>query len=266
MLDKPKREKTPGATKPPANLQFDSLDFRNIEPHVRGRGEESVRVLVGVAFLRSKGLIGRDATVNYAGARYQQGTGNKNFDAAHQFPCTPTINSFPLPSFAPYGRLRDALARPLAITDYLPKLFNYADRLFESSGGCDAVIEPIQLILHDQKQDQPVHDKLVQHATWFKLLPNYLTAYQMAYKLASADQLGIDLLDAVAIDRMNNDALSTTQGLDTSRPTKNMAMVADVLWHSEKVTEGNSRPRASTTNEINRYATELAELVLSCRS
>jgi len=260
MLDKPNREKTPATTKPPANLQFDSLDFRNIEPHVRGRGEESVRVLVGVAFLRSKGLIGRDARVNYAGARYQHGAGNQNFDAAHQFPCTPTINSFPLPSFAPHGRLREALVRPLAITDYLPKLFNYADRLFESSGGCDAVIEPIQLIMHDQKQDQPVHDKLVHHATWLMLLPNYLKAYQMAHKLASADQQGIDLLDPAAIDRMNEDALSTTQGLDTSRPTKNMAMVADVLWYSMKVTESNSRPPASTTNEINRYATKLKEL------
>jgi hypothetical protein len=260
MLDKPKREKTPIGTKPPANLQFDSLDFRNIEPHVRGRGEESVRVLVGVAFLRSKGLIGRDATVNYTGARYQAGTGNQNFDAAHQFPCTPTINSFPLPSFAPLGRLRDALARPLAITDYLPKLFNYADRLFESSGGCDAVIEPIRLIMNDQKQGQPVHDKLVQHAIWFKLLPNYLKAYQIAHKLASADQLGIDLLDPAAIDRLNEAALSTTQDLDTSRPTKNMAMVADVLWHSIKVTESNSRPPASTTTEINRYVTELTEM------
>ena len=259
MLDKPRREKTPGATSPPPNLQFDSLDFRNIEPHVRGRGEESVRVLVGVAFLRSKGLIGRDAAVNYAGARYQRGTGNQDFDAAHQFPCTPTINSFPLPSFAPYGRLRDALVRPLAITDYLPKLFNYADRLFESSGGCDAVIEPIRLIMHDQKQGQPVHDKLVQHAAWFKLFPNYLKAYQMAQKLANADQEGIDLLDPTAIDRMNEAALSTTQDLDTSRPTKNMAMVADVLWHSIKVTESNPRPAASMTNEINRYATDLAE-------
>lgn len=260
VLSKPGREKASGDTNPPASLQFDSLDFRNIEPHVRGRGEESVRVLVGVAFLRSKGLIGRDAPVNYAGARYQHGAGNRNFDAAHQFPCTPIINSSPLPSFAPHGRLRDALVRPLAITDYLPKLFNYADRLFERIGGCDAVIEPIRLIMHDQKQGQPVHDKLVQYATWCKLLPNYLKAHQMAYNLASADQQGIDLLDPAAIDRMNEEALSTTQGLDTSKPTKNMAMVADVLWHSIKVTESNSRPPASSTIEISRYAAELEEL------
>jgi hypothetical protein len=260
LLDKPRRKMTPGATNPPANLQFDSLDFHNIEPHVRGRGEASVRVLVAVAFLRSKGLIGRDAAVNYAGAQYQCGTGNESFDAAHQFPCTPTINSFPLPSFAPHGRLRDALVRPLAITDYLPKLFNYADRLFESSGGCDAVIEPIRLILHDQKQGQPVHDKLVQHATWLNLLPNYLQAYQMAHQLASADQQGIDLLDSAAIDRLNEAALSTLQELDTSKPTQNMAMVADVLWYSIRVTESNARPAASTTDEIGRYARELAEL------
>ena len=260
MFDKPRREKTPGGARPPANLQFDSLDFRNIEPHVRGRGEESVRVLVGVAFLRSKGMIGRDAQVSYAGARYQRGTGNQDYDAAHQFPCTPTINSFPLPSFAPHGRLRGALVQPLAITDYLPKMFNYADRLFESSGGCDAVIEPIRMIMHDQKQGEPVHDKLVQHATWIELLPGYITAYQLAYKLASADQQGIDLLDPAAIDRMIEDALSTPQALDTSKPTQHMAMVADVLWHSVKVTENNSRPAASATNEIKRYAAWLAEL------
>jgi hypothetical protein len=258
LLAKPKRDKTAGPTKPPANLKFDSLDFRNIEPHVRGRGEESVRVLVGVAFLRSKGLIGRDAVVSYSGARYQRGKGNESFVAAHQFPCTPTINSFPLPTFAPHGRLRAALAHPLAITDYLPKLFNYADGLFESAGGCEAVIEPIRLIMHDQKQGQPVYDKLVQHAALSKLLPSYIEAYQTAHEAASADQIGIDLLDPAAIDRLTESALSTTADLDTSRPTQQMAMVADVLWHSINVARSNTHPAAATTNEITRYATELA--------
>jgi hypothetical protein len=260
LLAKPRREKTPADAKPPARLQFDSLDFRYIEPHLRGRGEESVRVLVGVAFLRSKGMIGRDAAVDYAGARYQSGTGNQDFDAAHQFPCTPLINSFPLPTFAPHGRLRDALVRPLAVTDYLPKLFNYADRLFESSGGCEAVVKPIQFILHDQKEGQPVHDKLVQHATWYNLIPSYLEAYRVAHQLASADQRGIDLLDPAAIDRVNEAALSTFQELDTTKPTQNMAIVGDVLWHSMNVTESNCRPPAAASSEINRYAAELAAL------
>lgn len=259
MFDKPRREKTAATTKPPANLMIDSLDFHNIEPHVRGRGMESVRVLVGVAFLRSKGLIGRDARVGYVGAQYQQGSGNPNFDAAHQFPCTPTVNSFPLPRSAPQGRLRDALVRPLAVTDYLPKLFNYADRLFESSGGCDAVVEPIGLILHDQKEGQPVDAKLVQHATWVKLLPKYIEAYETAHNFASRDRQGIDLLDPNALDRMNEAALATNQDLDTSKPKQNMEMVGDVLWHSIAVTRCNSHPASSTT-EIDRYAAELGEL------
>jgi hypothetical protein len=260
LFDKPRREKTAGAAPPPGRLLFDSLDFRHIEPHVRGRGEESVRVLVGAAFLRSKGMIERDAAVGYAGARYQSGTGNKSYDAAHQFPCTPTINSFPLPTSAPHGRLRDALVRPLAVTDYLPKLFNYADRLFESIGGCNAVVESIRHIIHDQKEGQPVYDKLIQHTTWYELLPNYVTAYRQAQKAASADKEGIDLLDPAAIDRLNEAALSTQPDMDPSKPTQNMAMVADVLWYSITFSENDSRPLASASSEINRYVAELTEL------
>lgn len=148
----------------------------------------------------------------------------------------------------------------MGVTTYLPKLFNYADRLFESSGGCDAVLEPIRLIMHDQKESQPVHVALVQHAAWFKLFPGYLQAYRTAHELASADQLGIDLLDPAAIDRLNDASLSTAGDIDTSKPTKNMAMVADVLWYSLKVAETNARPVASNTQEINRYAAELVKL------
>ena len=176
-------------------------------------------MLVGVAFLRSKGLIGRDATVNYTGASNQAGTGNQNFDAAHSFPALPPSTPSITELCAAWA-VEGCAGSPIGDNRLSPQIFNYADRLFESSGGCDAVIEPIRLIMHDQKQDQPVHDKLVQHATWLKLFPNYLKAYQMAYKLASADQLGIDLLDPAAIDRLNEAALSTTQELDTSRPTK----------------------------------------------
>ena len=250
----------PGAAQPPARLQMDSLDFRNVEQHVRGRAEESVRVLVGVAFLRSIGRLSRDGAVSFTGARYQRGSGNEAFVAAHQFPCTPTVNSFPLPHFAPVGRLRNALAEPLGVTTYLPTLFNYADRLFETSGGCDAVVDPIRMILHDQKEGQPVHVTLVQHAAWFNLFPNYLNAYHTAYQLASADQMGIDLLDPAAIDRLNDASLSTTGDIDTAKPTRNMAMVADVLWYSQRVAEGNARPLASQAPEINRYAAELQEL------
>ena len=260
LFDKPRREMLPGGAKPPAFLPIDALDMRNVEPHIRGRCEESVRVLVGVAVLRSKGLLPRDGTVSYSGARYQRGSGNENYDAAHQFPCTPSVNSFPVPHFAPAGRLRDALALPLGVTTYVPKLFNYADRLFESSGGCDAVVEPIRMIMHDQKEGQPVHVTLVQHAAWYDLLPDYIKAYRMAHQLATADTAGVDLLDPAALDRMFEAALSTPGGVDTTKPTAHMEMVGDVLWFSLKIAEGNIRPAASLPQEINRYAEDLLNL------
>lgn len=260
MFDKPGREKLPGAAKPPSNLPIDALDFRYVEPHIRARGEESMRVLVGVAFLRSKGLLPRDGAVSYTGAQYQRGSGNENYDAAHQFPCTPTVNSFAVPHFAPYGRLRDTLALPLGVTTYLPKLFNYADRLFESAGGCDAVVEPIRLIMHDQKEGQPVHVTLVQKAAWDHLFPGYINAYRTAHRLASADTAGIDLLDPAALDRIFEAALTTTGGIDLAKPTQHMEMVGDVLWFSLKIAEGNPRPAASLPQEINRYTEELVRV------
>ena len=85
-----------------------------------------------------------------------------------------------------------------------------------------------------------------------------IEAYQTAHEAAAADQIGIDLLDPAAIDRLTESALSTPADLDTSKPTQQMAMVADVLWHSITVAKSNSYPAAATTNEIIRYVTELA--------
>lgn len=156
LLAKRRRQVVRGTERAPDTLgAWEPLDVEKLKAHVLGRAEESVKVLVGVAFLRSLERVPRDPEVNYRGALYQFGQGSKLYAAAHRFPCDPTINNWSIPHYSRSKALADELEEPLKKTDYLPKLVNYADLLFEYGGGKEAVLEPIRFVLHDQKPGVP---------------------------------------------------------------------------------------------------------------
>lgn len=56
LFAKPRRQLTPGVQSPPSAK---GLDLNTLQAHVQGRNEEALRVLVGVAVLRSLDLLPR---------------------------------------------------------------------------------------------------------------------------------------------------------------------------------------------------------------
>jgi len=172
----------------PVPTDLSPWDLANLNLHVNGRKDESVRVLVGVAILRKFGLVDRDAIVSYKGAEFQQGDGSRDYPAAHRFPCSPTIAYWDLPHHAPSRGLKNALKLPLERTDYLPRLVNYADRLFESNGACDAVVWAIRFVLHEQVKDKDVPLNLIRHVALNELFRKYSEALEKARSKVGAIQ------------------------------------------------------------------------------
>jgi len=98
LLAPSRRQIMSSGQKVPADLG--PWDLQHIREHVSGRKEESVKVLLGVALLRKKGIVERDDVVAYKGAQYQRGKGSTDYPAAHRFPCNPTIRGWGLPHHA----------------------------------------------------------------------------------------------------------------------------------------------------------------------
>ncbi len=260
LLAKSRRRVTPGVTDAPEASDLGPWELRALQEHVQGRGEESVRVLIGVAFLRSAGLIGRDDAVGCKGAEYQRGSGTALYDAAHRFPCNPLINGWSLPTRAKTPRLGRALERPLERTDYLPKLMNYADRLFERCGACEAVAEVVRLVMHEQKDDQPVHINLIRHAAGFELLPAYKGSYARALGFEEANEMGVDLLEPSAVEQWGEALRAGPQRPQATKAKKNLDLVRCALWHSAFVASRHGEPFMMLPENIKQYADRLKAL------
>lgn len=237
LLAPQRRQVTAGAQSVPVDLS--PWDLQNLREHVTGRQDESVRVLLGVAFLRKTGLLGRDNQVGYKGAAFQRGKGSDVYPAAHRFPCNPTIRGWGLPHFASTLRLRRALQVPLEETDYLPKLVNYADRLFEANGACDAVAHAVRFVLHEQPTDKDINLNLIRHAA-VELFKGYTASMQAALNLADANTTGIDMLDPSVFEHVNETWFSSADG--SAKARESIELVRFALAHAIQLSNSSGEP------------------------
>lgn len=257
LFAKPRRKVTSGVTEPPNTA---AVDVKTLRIHVEGRNDESLRVLTGVAVLRSLMLLPREGNVSYKGADFQRGSGSSFYDAAHRFPCSPILDGFNFPHYARgRGRLARALERPLERTDYLPKPVNYADLLFEANGSCEGVVEAIQFVMYEQQVQKPVNVNMIRHS-WSKILAKkYEKAYDGAWEAASGNKEGIDLLNELALKRL--DDLSANPGtINFDKPRANMQLVEDALWYSKYASQRYLQPITGTPENITFYEQRLLKL------
>jgi len=256
LLSQQRRQVTAGAQTVPTDLS--PWDLQNLRQHVIGRQDESVRVLIGVAFLRKAGLVGRDDPVGYKGAEFQRGKCSKPYPAAHRFPCNPTIRNWGLPHFAESLRLRRALQRPLEKTDYLPNLVNDADRLFEANGACDAVAQAVRFVLHEQPTDKDINPKLIRHGAMGELFPGYKTSLQAALDLAEVNVTGIDVLDPSVFEHVNETWFASAGG--SPKAEQSIELVRFTLEYAIQVSTSYGEPITLSPPAIAEYAGRLEAL------
>jgi len=256
LLKKPRRQVRAGDRKVPKDLT--PWDLGNLDLHVTGRKDESVRVLLGAALLRKFGLVNREAIVGYKGAAFQRGKGSPDYPAAHRFPCNPTIANWDLPHYAPSGRLKNALKLPLEKTDYLPKLVNRADQLFEASGACDAVARTIQFVLHEQATDKDVNLKLIRHAAVFELFPGYTEALQDALAIASSNA-AIEAIDPAVLQHVNETWFSSSD--EEGQAANSVEVVQFALVRALQVGDALAEPMMLAPPAMAQYIGELEALL-----
>jgi hypothetical protein len=256
-LRTPRRRVTPGTSAAPAITDLGPWELHNLEKHVLGRREEAVRVLLGVAVLRKLGLIDRDEYVRCGAARFQRGKGNKAYVAAHRFPGTPLFGNWPLPHFAREPRLERALERPLEKTDYLPRLMNYADRLFESHGGCSAVERTIGFVMHEQKPEADINLNLIRHGAASDLFPAWNKALEMAMHTAIENEGEIQNLDPSILGHVNQVWFPNSSGA-TADQTIEVVQLA--LAHSLAVSISSPNPFMIAPSTMTEYAARLETL------
>lgn len=255
LLARPRRDKILGNERAPATVDsWQPLDFEKLKAHVEGRAEESVKVLIGVAFLRSLDWVKREPEVGYRGAQYQSGQGSGPYQAAHRFPGDPTINRWSIPHYSKSKALACELEEPLRKTDYLPKFVNYADWLFEGKGGKEAVVEPIRFVLHEQKPGLPPNPVLLRHALLNMLLPAYERAYCKTLELVEANAAEMDLLSPEAIEEIEQASLVKLSDVDLSRGNSCPLIVRYALWCSAHLTAMAGEPVGASRFAIMRYA------------
>lgn len=255
LLAPTRREISSSGQKVPADLS--PWDLQHIREHVSGRKEESVRVLLGVALLRKKGYVERDDVVAYKGAQYQRGKGSTDYPAAHRFPCNPTIRGWGLPHHARTSGLKSALQEPLEETDYLPKLVNYADRLFEANGACDAVANAVRFVLHEQPVEKEINQTMIRHAAICELFKGYADALDSARALADANTSGIDMLDPTVLQHVN-DTWFPEPG--SQKAQESMEVVRFALSYAANISIADGEPSMLAPAAMKNYADSLETL------
>jgi hypothetical protein len=257
-LRDPRRRITSGTVAPPGVTDLGPWEMHNLEKHILGRREESVRVLLGVAVLRKLGHIDRDGQVKCGAAQFQRGKGNEAYVAAHRFPGTPTFDNWPLPHYARESRLERALERPLEKTDYLPRLMNYADRLFESQGGCAAVAKTIGFILHEQKPETDINLNLIRHSALSELFPAWRKALETALDKASQHSGDIQDLDPSILSHVNQTWFPNAAGAKPAE--QSIEVVQFALVHSLAVSIASPGPFMLAPSTMTEYAARLEAL------
>ena len=255
------REMIGGAHNPSFILA--GFQIHEIETHISGRNEAAAHVLAGVAVLKSLGLIhpGQDRA-SQRGAAYQDNQGTPLHPRAHRFPCNPTIGGQNMPALA-HPRspmLAEALKKPLAQTDLLPLVANYADGLFEANGACDACVAAIQKVIDGQPSGKPVNVQLVRDVLTQDLLPGFLRAYDEA--LAKAQEKpnpnvpNFSITDPGIVDTLNG--RSMTMQYAQNRPKHNIEGVGDILLMEKTMAVNGSHTAPAS---IQAYVAQLLALV-----
>jgi hypothetical protein len=254
-LREPRRRVTPGTLAAPNVADLGPWELHNLEKHVLGRREEAVRVLLGVAVLRKLSLLDRDKQVKCGAARFQRGKGNEAYVAAHRFPGTPLFENWPLPHFAREPRLERALERPLEKTDYLPRLMNYADQLFESNGGCDAVAKTIGFVLHEQQPEKDIDLNLIHHCAASELFPAWTTALEVALDKATNNEGQIQELNPSLLAHVNK--VWSPGPASSQAAEKTIEVVQFSLAHSLAVSVTSPAPFMLAPSTMTEYAARL---------
>jgi hypothetical protein len=196
--------------------------------HIRGRGEATTEILIGIAVLRKLGMLRRNDAVAEQGAYYQDWRGSVEFPRAHRFPCNPTIGGRNLPDIPGSVKLHDALIAPLAVTDFLTFEVNYADCRFEDLGGRTAAIEAVRFVLNEQPASRDVDVDLIRHA----VINIALEGYKHAYQRASAEvNSRINKENLVAMLTRNQRSIDKPRN-----PTAILESIQQVLYDMERFT------------------------------
>jgi hypothetical protein len=132
-----------------------------------------------------KNVIPDHSTVSITGAAYQDARGTTDYPRAHVLPGNVRINGQNIPDLVLIQpRLMEELAAPLKRTDMLPVLFNYADRLFEDTGGIHALLAVCRWVVAEQRPGQPMRPDLIDDAYYRHAVPDYGSAYEAAARRA----------------------------------------------------------------------------------
>jgi hypothetical protein len=119
---------------------------------------------------------------------------------------------------------------------------NYADRLFEANGACQAVAQTTRFVLHEQPADKDINLNMIRHATTAELLKGYKTAYETALTLAETNTKGIDMLDASALAYVNQSWFSGSSDGGSKAAEESIDVVRFALAYSIQVANSHGEP------------------------
>ena len=138
-------------------------------------------------------------------------------------------------------------------------MVNYADRLFEASGACKAVAETIRFVLHEQAPEKNINLNMIHHATC-ELLRGYRTAYDVALGLAEVNTKGIDMLDPLALEYINEAWFSSSSGESSKKAEESIDVVRFALMHSIQVASSHGEPTILAPTTMTEYVARLEAL------
>ncbi len=171
---------------------LDNISQKNaLARHIRTRNQETIRFCVNLAYLRMKNVVPDGSTVSVTGAAYQDARGTTDYPRAHVLPGNVRINGRNIPDLVlSQPRLMEELTGPLKRTDMLPVLFNYADRLFEDTGGIDALVAVSRWLLAEVRPGQQLRPDLIDDAYYRHVVPGYGAGYEAAARRAETMSQG----------------------------------------------------------------------------
>lgn len=262
----PSRKILGGRAAIPPGVQYGGINLAALATHVRGRADATAEVMVNVAYLKAAGLTNSYAIVGHTRAVYQAVTAERENPYAHRMPCNPTLNIWSLPELVRHRAiaLQQALIRPLAVGDILPRVVNYADNHFENSGACETVDRAVQFVIHEQDMGRRVNTNLIRHVIDGIILPGYAQSYERALdtvsKLADSDRYDYfkgNRLTSPGFDFERANDLSLAMRPDPGRrPTDAIDSAKDTLWIYESE-HRSYRPSLAVGERITEHVDQL---------
>lgn len=255
---------TGGVTNP--SLVLPGYLHRDLLTHIHGRIVAATQAMTGIAFLRSSEWVNENEVVSAAKAAYQDARGTTAHPRAHRFPCNPKLGLSDPPEIA--GRrslpLGGRFRAPYAATDFLPRVFNYADQLFEEGGAIQTVERAVRFALGEQAGGKTVNANLVRHTITHIIIPGFQQAYEHAYDEACSKQNplvpDVSITDPGFFQAMT-DASMNAQYNDR-RPLLDIETVQDILAMSRNAAGSFVPPNADQGEIANEVQTMQAMLGL----